>query len=97
MTPTRLLGSAMFCRWIDVFAYLRLYLQIHSMICMPDKLFIMVVLFKIFANEGHSFEEYPAMVAYATKKTEIAPLVKCAQSTGYRATPRSGGHQYVKA
>lgn len=60
---------------------------------MLDSLFITVLLFKKFANEDHSFDEYPAVVAYATQKTEIGALVKCAQSNGYRATPRSGGHQ----
>lgn len=40
------------------------------------------------------FAEYPAVIAYATSIDEISPLVQCGTSTGFKVTPRSGGHHF---
>ncbi|MCJ1269577.1 hypothetical protein MMC22_009469 [Lobaria immixta] len=38
--------------------------------------------------------EYPAVIVYATSVDEISPLVKCGTASGYKVTPRSGGHHF---
>lgn len=44
-------------------------------------------------GEKIQFDEFPALLAYAVNADEVGALVKCAQQTGYKAVPRTGGHQ----
>lgn len=45
-------------------------------------------------GEAIQFDELPALIAYAETATEVQSLIGCAKKTGYRAVPRSGGHQF---
>lgn len=45
-------------------------------------------------GEKIQFDELPALITYAKKASEVQALVKCAQSAGYNAVPRSGGHHF---
>ncbi|KAL8699358.1 MAG: hypothetical protein Q9201_006051 [Fulgogasparrea decipioides] len=40
------------------------------------------------------FDEFPALIVYATSVDEIAPLVKCGVANRYTVTPRSGAHHF---
>lgn len=46
-------------------------------------------------NYATRFEQFPTLLAYAEKASEIGPLIACAKSSGVQAVPRTGGHQYV--
>jgi hypothetical protein len=39
------------------------------------------------------FEQFPAVIAYAKEGSEVEAMVKCASLHGFKAVPRSGGHQ----
>lgn len=45
-------------------------------------------------GEKIQFDELPALISYAKTAAEVQALVRCAQKTGYRAVPRSGGHHF---
>jgi FAD/FMN-containing dehydrogenase len=40
-------------------------------------------------------KEFPLLIAYAEKASEVPKLVKCAQAAGIKAVPRSGGHSFT--
>lgn len=44
-------------------------------------------------GEKIQFDEFPALIAYAVNAEEVRDLVRCARRTGYKAVPRTGGHQ----
>jgi hypothetical protein len=44
-------------------------------------------------GEKIQFDEFPALIAYAVNAEEVRDLVRCARKTGYKAVPRTGGHQ----
>ncbi|KAK7551530.1 hypothetical protein IWX49DRAFT_286538 [Phyllosticta citricarpa] len=46
-------------------------------------------------GEKIQFEEFPALIAYATDVSEIAPLVDCAVKYGVPPVARSGGHHFL--
>ncbi|KAF2742518.1 Glucooligosaccharide oxidase [Sporormia fimetaria CBS 119925] len=39
-------------------------------------------------------EQYPALVVYPNKPSELSPLVKCASSNGFKIAPRTGAHHF---
>ncbi|GKZ31999.1 hypothetical protein AbraIFM66950_001016 [Aspergillus brasiliensis] len=45
-------------------------------------------------GEKIQFNEFPALIAYAKEADEVASLVRCAQRSGFKAVPRSGGHHF---
>ncbi|GAD98565.1 hypothetical protein ANI_1_1546094 [Paecilomyces variotii No. 5] len=46
-------------------------------------------------GEKIQFDEFPALLAYAVNADEVGALVKCAQQSGYKAVPRTGGHHFL--
>ena len=45
-------------------------------------------------GEKVQYNQLPALIAYATSAGDVAPLIKCAQDSGFKAVPRSGGHHF---
>ncbi|KHN94318.1 FAD linked oxidase domain protein [Metarhizium album ARSEF 1941] len=46
-------------------------------------------------GESIQFEQMPALIAYASRASQVAPLVRCARRSRVRAVPRAGGHHLV--
>ncbi|KAI0398139.1 hypothetical protein F5Y17DRAFT_412460 [Xylariaceae sp. FL0594] len=46
-------------------------------------------------GETIQFKEFPTLIAYAEKTSEVQGLVKCAKRTNRKAVPRSGGHHFL--
>ncbi|KAL2001857.1 hypothetical protein VTN02DRAFT_1122 [Thermoascus thermophilus] len=42
-----------------------------------------------------TFDEFPALIAFAVDADEVGRLVQCAQEFGHRAVPRTGGHHFL--
>lgn len=39
------------------------------------------------------FDQMPALIAYASHASQVAPLIRCARRSRVKAVPRAGGHQ----
>ncbi|KAJ6780945.1 hypothetical protein PWT90_05372 [Aphanocladium album] len=42
-------------------------------------------------------KEFPLLIAFAEKVSEVPLLVKCAQAAGIKAVPRTGGHSFTSS
>lgn len=39
------------------------------------------------------FDQMPALIAYASHASQVAPLIQCARRSRVKPVPRAGGHQ----
>ncbi|KFY10368.1 hypothetical protein V492_05054 [Pseudogymnoascus sp. VKM F-4246] len=45
-------------------------------------------------GEKIQYDQFPTLIAYAKSSTEVQELVKCANASGIKAVPRTGGHHF---
>ncbi|KFG86746.1 hypothetical protein MANI_023527 [Metarhizium anisopliae] len=46
-------------------------------------------------GESIQFDQMPALIAYASHASQVAPLIRCARRSRVKAVPRAGGHHFM--